>query len=78
MMDRNETLQVFCTKSKPNCNACPMKAECKHFASALSRFTSANFTCGFCLYCIVYQVLKQRHQKSAMYSDRMDDYDDAM
>jgi hypothetical protein len=28
--------KVFCTKSKPNCNACPMKAECKHFASALS------------------------------------------
>nr|XP_016496777.1 PREDICTED: protein ROS1-like [Nicotiana tabacum] len=30
--------KVFCTKSSPNCNACPMKAECKHFASA---FTSA-------------------------------------
>ncbi|CAL9198321.1 unnamed protein product [Musa hybrid cultivar] len=26
--------KVFCTKSKPNCNACPMRGECKHFASA--------------------------------------------
>ncbi|XP_049364055.1 protein ROS1A-like [Solanum verrucosum] len=30
--------KVFCTKSSPNCNACPMKAECRHFASS---FTSA-------------------------------------
>ncbi|KAK4774617.1 hypothetical protein SAY86_009552 [Trapa natans] len=30
--------KVFCTKSKPNCNACPMRSECRHFASA---FTSA-------------------------------------
>ncbi|KAG6765128.1 hypothetical protein POTOM_029145 [Populus tomentosa] len=30
--------KVFCTKSRPNCNACPMRAECRHFASA---FTSA-------------------------------------
>ncbi|CAN0900649.1 Transcriptional activator DEMETER [Linum grandiflorum] len=27
-------MKVYCTKSKPNCNACPMKADCKHFASA--------------------------------------------
>uniref|UniRef100_A0A0E0DS62 Demeter RRM-fold domain-containing protein n=1 Tax=Oryza meridionalis TaxID=40149 RepID=A0A0E0DS62_9ORYZ len=27
---------VFCTKSKPNCNACPMRSECKHFASAFA------------------------------------------
>ncbi|EHA8587928.1 protein ROS1A [Cocos nucifera] len=26
--------KVFCTKSKPNCTACPMRGECKHFASA--------------------------------------------
>ncbi|XP_020257958.1 protein ROS1-like [Asparagus officinalis] len=26
--------KVFCTKSNPNCNACPMRGECKHFASA--------------------------------------------
>ncbi|XP_055830723.1 transcriptional activator DEMETER [Solanum dulcamara] len=26
--------KVFCTKSKPNCNACPLRAECRHFASA--------------------------------------------
>ncbi|XP_038712600.1 transcriptional activator DEMETER-like isoform X2 [Tripterygium wilfordii] len=26
--------KVFCTKKKPNCNACPMRAECRHFASA--------------------------------------------
>ncbi|WOG93516.1 hypothetical protein DCAR_0312802 [Daucus carota subsp. sativus] len=26
--------KVFCTKKKPNCNACPMKGECKYFASA--------------------------------------------
>ncbi|KAM5569350.1 hypothetical protein ABKV19_016729 [Rosa sericea] len=31
-------IEVFCTKSKPNCNACPMRAECRHYASA---FTSA-------------------------------------
>ncbi|XP_057979531.1 transcriptional activator DEMETER-like [Malania oleifera] len=30
--------KVFCTKSRPNCNACPMRGECRHFASA---FTSA-------------------------------------
>ncbi|KAK1259218.1 Protein ROS1 [Acorus gramineus] len=30
--------KVFCTKSKPNCNACPLRTECRHFASA---FTSA-------------------------------------
>ncbi|KAK1301190.1 Protein ROS1 [Acorus calamus] len=29
--------KVFCTKSKPNCNACPLKTECKHFASAFTR-----------------------------------------
>ncbi|KAK9123976.1 hypothetical protein Sjap_013578 [Stephania japonica] len=28
--------KVFCTKNKPNCNACPMRAECKHFASAFA------------------------------------------
>ncbi|KAL9274092.1 Transcriptional activator DEMETER-like protein [Drosera capensis] len=32
--------KVFCTKSKPNCNACPLRGECRHFASA---FTSARF-----------------------------------
>ncbi|XP_010432469.1 PREDICTED: DEMETER-like protein 3 [Camelina sativa] len=26
--------KVFCTKALPNCNACPMKSECKYFASA--------------------------------------------
>ncbi|XP_042462982.1 DNA glycosylase/AP lyase ROS1-like [Zingiber officinale] len=26
--------KVFCTKGKPNCNACPMRGECRHFASA--------------------------------------------
>lgn len=26
--------KVFCTKTKPNCNSCPMRTECKHFASA--------------------------------------------
>ncbi|VVB13220.1 unnamed protein product [Arabis nemorensis] len=26
--------KVFCTKSRPNCNACPMRGECRHFASA--------------------------------------------
>ncbi|XP_042436649.1 protein ROS1A-like isoform X3 [Zingiber officinale] len=28
--------KVFCTKTKPNCNACPMRGECKHFASAFA------------------------------------------
>ncbi|TKY69302.1 ROS1 protein [Spatholobus suberectus] len=28
--------KVFCTKKKPNCNACPLKNECKHFASAIA------------------------------------------
>ncbi|KAF8403219.1 hypothetical protein HHK36_011318 [Tetracentron sinense] len=28
--------KVFCTKKKPNCNACPMRGECKHFASAFA------------------------------------------
>ncbi|KAD3069267.1 hypothetical protein E3N88_37147 [Mikania micrantha] len=26
--------KVFCTKKKPNCNSCPLKNECMHFASA--------------------------------------------
>ncbi|XP_019152735.1 PREDICTED: protein ROS1-like [Ipomoea nil] len=33
--------KVFCTKSKPNCNACPLRGECRHFASA---FASARLT----------------------------------
>ncbi|KAK4755246.1 hypothetical protein SAY87_009003 [Trapa incisa] len=28
--------KVFCTKSRPNCNACPMRGECRHFASAFA------------------------------------------
>nr|AAS79601.1 putative endonuclease III protein [Ipomoea trifida]BAF37786.1 hypothetical protein [Ipomoea trifida] len=28
--------KVICTKKNPNCNACPMRAECKHFASAFA------------------------------------------
>ncbi|XP_050363845.1 transcriptional activator DEMETER-like isoform X2 [Argentina anserina] len=28
--------KVFCTKSKPNCIACPMRGECRHFASAFA------------------------------------------
>ncbi|KAL9265948.1 ROS1A-like protein [Drosera capensis] len=28
--------KVFCTKKKPNCNACPLRAECRHFASAFA------------------------------------------
>uniref|UniRef100_A0A2P2N565 Transcriptional activator DEMETER isoform X2 n=1 Tax=Rhizophora mucronata TaxID=61149 RepID=A0A2P2N565_RHIMU len=28
--------KVFCTKKRPNCNACPMRAECRHFASAFA------------------------------------------
>ncbi|EYU19798.1 hypothetical protein MIMGU_mgv1a000238mg [Erythranthe guttata] len=28
--------KVFCTKREPNCNACPMRAECRHFASAFA------------------------------------------
>lgn len=31
-------MQVFCTKSRPNCNGCPMRGECRHFASAFARF----------------------------------------
>ncbi|KAI3510190.1 hypothetical protein L1887_25721 [Cichorium endivia] len=31
----------FCMKSKPNCNACPMRAECRHFASPFARSTKA-------------------------------------
>ncbi|XP_073126216.1 transcriptional activator DEMETER [Henckelia pumila] len=26
--------KVFCTKRDPNCNACPMRGDCRHFASA--------------------------------------------
>ncbi|KAK4349790.1 hypothetical protein RND71_029103 [Anisodus tanguticus] len=28
--------KVFCTKKNPNCNACPLRAECRHFASAFA------------------------------------------
>ncbi|KAJ3681090.1 hypothetical protein LUZ60_015579 [Juncus effusus] len=27
---------VFCTKKAPNCNACPLRSECKHFASSFA------------------------------------------
>ncbi|KAF6152513.1 hypothetical protein GIB67_023207 [Kingdonia uniflora] len=28
--------KVFCTKKQPNCNACPLRGECRHFASAFA------------------------------------------
>ncbi|XP_031400529.1 transcriptional activator DEMETER-like isoform X2 [Punica granatum] len=28
--------KVFCTKRSPNCNACPLRGDCKHFASAFA------------------------------------------
>ncbi|KAJ4842441.1 hypothetical protein Tsubulata_050700 [Turnera subulata] len=28
--------KVFCTKREPNCNSCPMREQCKHFASAFA------------------------------------------
>ncbi|GLT66705.1 hypothetical protein SLA2020_390580 [Shorea laevis] len=28
--------KVFCTKSQPNCNSCPLRGECRHFASAFA------------------------------------------
>ncbi|XP_059627021.1 protein ROS1A-like [Cornus florida] len=28
--------KIFCTKKNPNCHACPMRGECKHFASAFA------------------------------------------
>ncbi|PIN05494.1 DNA-(apurinic or apyrimidinic site) lyase [Handroanthus impetiginosus] len=28
--------KVFCTKRDPNCNACPLRAQCRHFASAFA------------------------------------------
>ncbi|KAM3245837.1 DNA glycosylase/AP lyase ROS1 isoform X1 [Capsicum annuum] len=28
--------KVFCTKRNPNCDACPLRAECRHFASAFA------------------------------------------
>nr|ALA55996.1 DNA demethylase [Lonicera japonica] len=28
--------KVFCTKNRPNCNACPLRGECRHFASAFA------------------------------------------
>lgn len=28
--------KVFCTKRNPNCNACPLKGECKHYASSVA------------------------------------------
>ncbi|VFQ83047.1 unnamed protein product [Cuscuta campestris] len=34
--------KVFCTKVQPNCNACPMREECKHFASVSM---SSNLIC---------------------------------
>ncbi|KAL0417631.1 UNVERIFIED_CONTAM: DNA glycosylase/AP lyase ROS1 [Sesamum radiatum] len=33
--------KVFCTKRRPNCNACPMRGECRHFASAFARANTA-------------------------------------
>lgn len=34
----SDYVQVFCTKRQPNCNACPMRGECRHFASAFARY----------------------------------------
>ncbi|KAK1388263.1 hypothetical protein POM88_016441 [Heracleum sosnowskyi] len=28
--------KVFCTKRNPNCSACPLKGECKHYASSVA------------------------------------------
>ncbi|KAK6936157.1 hypothetical protein RJ641_033187 [Dillenia turbinata] len=28
--------KVFCTKRQPNCNVCPMRGDCRHFASAFA------------------------------------------
>ncbi|RAL42577.1 hypothetical protein DM860_018241 [Cuscuta australis] len=38
--------KVFCTKVQPNCHACPMREECKHFASvSMSVPSSSNLIC---------------------------------
>ncbi|CAM8961365.1 unnamed protein product [Rhodiola kirilowii] len=31
--------KVFCKKRSPYCNACPLRASCKYFASAYVRYT---------------------------------------
>ncbi|BFG25185.1 hypothetical protein CerSpe_114580 [Prunus speciosa] len=28
--------KVYCTKRKPNCNSCPMRGECRHYATAFA------------------------------------------
>ncbi|XP_059446497.1 transcriptional activator DEMETER-like [Corylus avellana] len=33
--------KVFCTKKNPNCNACPMKGDCRHYGSAFASATLA-------------------------------------
>ncbi|KAG6545161.1 hypothetical protein Mapa_013426 [Marchantia paleacea] len=30
--------KVFCTKTTPNCEACPLRGDCEHFASAAGRY----------------------------------------
>ncbi|VFQ98687.1 unnamed protein product [Cuscuta campestris] len=34
--------KVICTKKNPNCNACPLRAECRHLASAFARGDNRN------------------------------------
>ncbi|XP_065855857.1 transcriptional activator DEMETER-like isoform X2 [Euphorbia lathyris] len=34
--------KIFCKKQNPNCSACPMKYECKHFASATAASKNLN------------------------------------
>ncbi|KAJ4875949.1 Protein ROS1 [Raphanus sativus] len=38
----NTFRKVFCTKSEPNCKACPMRGECKHFACTCGRLSLPN------------------------------------
>ncbi|KAG6606008.1 DNA glycosylase/AP lyase ROS1, partial [Cucurbita argyrosperma subsp. sororia] len=37
--------KVFCTKRKPNCNACPLRAECRHYASKYARTLQMKAKC---------------------------------
>ncbi|XP_038901256.1 transcriptional activator DEMETER-like [Benincasa hispida] len=42
--------KVFCTKRKPNCNACPLRADCRHYASAYARYGFSHYKLKHILY----------------------------
>ncbi|WOK93555.1 DEMETER-like protein 2 isoform X4 [Canna indica] len=57
--------KVFCTKKNPNCYSCPMKGECKHFASAHVSGASEEGGCRQLVHTDMEDIFKQEENKFA-------------